>query len=71
MKKYKDIIYQDEEMTVIKKDSEEMGTFPPGDMWSLVMIGLEGLKDWAGGGLRADSLEAIKKDIISKLDEIK
>lgn len=70
MKKYKDTIYQDEEITVIKKHSEEMGTFLPGDMWSLVMIGLEGLKDWAGGGLRNDSLESIKKDVISKLSEI-
>ncbi len=66
----KDVIYRDKEYTIVKKDADELGTFIAGDLWSLIFIGLAGLKNWDGGGLQEQALRDIKQSVIEKLNQI-
>lgn len=71
MRKLKDTIYYDDEITIIKKYADELGTFIPGDMWSLLFIATEELDKWAGAGMDEKSLESLKKTMIKRIKDLK
>lgn len=66
----KDVIYRDKEYTIVKKHADELGTFIAGDLWSLIFIGLAGLKEWDGGGLQEQALKDVKARVIENLNKI-
>lgn len=66
----KDIIYQDDQYTIVKKGADDIGTFTPADMYHLLFVGLKELQEWDGGGLTKESLIQMKARIIEELEKI-
>jgi len=71
MRKLKDTIYYDDEITIIKKYADDLGTFIPEDMWSLIFIATKELSKWDRAGLDTKSLESLKKTMIKRIKDLK
>jgi len=67
----KNVIYKDEDYTIIKKGVDEIGHYMPATCLELIGIAIKELKEWKDGGFTKESWKEITDYFIKEMKSVK